>query len=205
MSEALDGVTGGATLLAATGVTADISDVTTTLVITDLNGGALTIGTISDTVLDSVDLSGTIGAINLATTGGLTQSLVAITMGAGADTIKFAQSSPSQTNADTIQGYNGAAGHATLQFGTTRVLLGSQFGTTETVASGFDTSDTSVANFLAHIIGGGTAGVAAYYDGTNTWVASVKGTGDLTNVVELVGVHLTSVSTTASATVLHIG
>ncbi len=166
----------------------------TTITIVDAGAGSTTvIGAISDSGLKTLDGSATKGTVTIGGVTPLSQNGLVIKLGTGADTVSILQTAPSQINADLISGFNSTKD--VLKLGTTKVLAGTDYATTVTVTNGFDTSDVSVASFLANLgAGNGTAGTTAFDDGVNTWIATVSATG-LTNVVELIGItNLTSIS-----------
>ncbi len=164
------------------------------------NAGGITLGFGSTPSQNTIVLkdAGSLAANN---------SVLNYTLATAGNTIAFNQSAPTPFNAHLLSNYLGTAD--VLKLGATALVARADGGVTDTYTTGgFDTTAASPFAFLSDVAkdASGSAHVAAYNDGSNTWVASVDGSGHLINVVELVGVNtLTSIATVAGASVVVVG
>lgn len=195
-----------------------------------INGG---VAALASTAAKTIDLSGVTKAAatgNSVTTGAgadVIKAAVGVvatyTAGAGADTItlgaadgaaqtlKYDVANQSTTTAfDKVSNFQMVATNGDLLgFAGTTLLTSAQLGTGWTVSTGIATkTGATVADFIAAAAASTTAGVVAFSDGTDTYVAYSDGTAATTTsdqVVELVGlIGATSVSTTVGANVIGI-
>jgi hypothetical protein len=145
-----------------------------------------------------------------------------ITAGAGADTITLKLTDASaQTIVESTAGASTTTAYDTvtnfqmvatngdlLKFASTTVLSGIDLGAGWTITTGVATkSGATVGDFIAAADTAVAAGVVAFNDGTNMWVAYSDGTAPVTTsdqLVELIGITATSVSATVGAGVIGI-
>lgn len=192
-------ITGGVAALASTAAkTIDLSGITT--------GGAISVTTGAGA--DVIKASGLVGTY---TAGAGADTITLVAADGAAQTLKYDVANQSTTTAfDKVSNFQMVATNGDLlDFAGTTLLTSAQLGTGWTVSTGIATkTGATVADFIAAAAASTTAGVVAFSDGTDTYVAYSDGTAATTTsdqVVELVGlIGATSVSTTVGANVIGI-
>jgi hypothetical protein len=191
--------------------------------------GNLTISGGSNTKGITVDISGATTTGTISVTGGsgadtikLMGLVASVTGGAGADTITLSAAdgkaqtiientagASTTTAYDVVSNFQMVATNGDLlKFASTTLLSGTNLGTGWTITNGVAAkSGASVADFTAAAAAAVNAGVVAFSDGTNMWVAYADGTAGTTTsdqLVELVGITATAVSTTVALNTIGI-
>lgn len=157
---------------------------------------------------DTINFGGQVASI----TGGAAADHINLTAADGkADTLVYNVANQSTTTAyDIVSGYQMVATNADkVNFASTTLLTGSVLGTGWTITNGIATkTGATLSDYINAFSTSTTAGVSAFFDGSNTYVAYSDGTASVTTsdqVVELVGITTaTAVATTTGSTTITI-